>query len=135
MDAPPEALALRTPMERRLEATVSRAPKGGLAWTQSGERNGEECAVAITESNLVRHELIGLRVVVRRSPDPSVEGMEGRVVDETRNTLVIDTGERGRRRVAKEGSAFLFTLPDGGMVEVEGRRIRFRPEDRVKRCR
>ena len=92
--------------------------------------------MAITERNLARHELIGLRVVVGRSPDPSIEGREGRVVDETRNTLVIESMEGGGRwRVAKEHSTFLFTLPGGRRVELEGDRIRFRPEDRVKRCR
>ncbi len=90
----------------------------------------------MTERNLARHELIGLRVLVRRSPDPSLRGREGTVVDETRNTLVIEPLGGGRRLiVAKAGSAFLFTPPSAVGVELEGNRIRFRPEDRVKRCR
>lgn len=88
------------------------------------------------ERNLARHELIGLKVLVRRSPDPSLRGREGTVMDETRNTLIIEPSGGGRPfRVAKEGSTFFFTLPDGASVGLEGDAIRFRPEDRVKKCR
>ncbi|MBM4247934.1 MAG: ribonuclease P protein subunit [Euryarchaeota archaeon] len=89
-----------------------------------------------TQGNLARHELIGLSVRVSRSPDPSVEGVEGRVVDETRNTLVLERAD-GRRaiRVPKAGCAFRFALPNGTFAELEGSFIAFRPEDRVKRCR
>jgi ribonuclease P protein subunit POP4 len=86
--------------------------------------------------NLTKHELIGLPVQVVRCPDPSFSGAEGTVVDESRNMLVLRRPSDGReRRVAKEGCTFRFGLPGGASVEVEGGGIRFRPEDRVKRCR
>ena len=92
--------------------------------------------MTITESNVARHELIGLRVRISSSPDPSHKGAGGRVVDETRNTLVLlREGSKRAIRVPKEGSRFQFTLPDGRVSELEGRSLAFRPEDRVKRCR
>ena len=58
--------------------------------------------------------------------------MVGMVVDETRETLVIDAD--GRRTVPKRGNAFEFTLEDGSTAVVEGDAIAYRPEDRVKRA-
>ena len=90
----------------------------------------------ITEGNVARHELIGLQVKIAFSPDPSYNGAEGRVIDETRNTLVLARSGSGRAvRVPKDGARFRFALPDGSTAELEGSSISFRPEDRVKRCR
>jgi ribonuclease P protein subunit POP4 len=54
------------------------------------------------------------------------------VVDETRETLVIDDGSP--RRIPKRGNVFEFTLEDGTRIELEGDTLAFRPEDRVKRA-
>jgi ribonuclease P protein subunit POP4 len=90
----------------------------------------------INEANVARHELIGLEVQIASCPDPSYQGAEGRVVDETRNTLVLARRGSGRTiRVPKDGVRFRFALPDGRTAELDGRSIAFRPEDRVKRCR
>lgn len=86
--------------------------------------------------NLVMHELIGLVVRVSKSSDPGKKGISGTVIDETRNTLVVETrNNKGERRVLpKAECAFRFTLPGGeGVVEVEGRAIIARPEDRTKK--
>ena len=40
--------------------------------------------------NLRKHELIGLDVEVLHATDPSQAHVRGRVVDETRNTLVLE---------------------------------------------
>ena len=79
-----------------------------------------------------KHELIGLQVSILRSPDPSLVGVAGLVVDETRNTLVVEAGG-GEKRVPKGGARFRFDVQGG--VEVEGDEILFRPEDRTKKAR
>lgn len=80
------------------------------------------------------HELIGLMVRVSKSSDPGKKGMSGTVVDETRNTLVIETRDKGERRVLpKAECTFRFALPGGEVVEVDGRVIVARPEDRTKK--
>ncbi|MBI4363164.1 MAG: ribonuclease P protein subunit [Euryarchaeota archaeon] len=84
----------------------------------------------LTRRNLLQHELIGLEAEVARSSNPGLRGLRGRVVDETQRTLVLET-PRGTRRVPKEAAHFAFTLPGGERVEVEGRRLLARPEDRV----
>jgi ribonuclease P protein subunit POP4 len=82
--------------------------------------------------NLRKHELIGLDVEVVIATDPTQQRLRGRIVDETRNTLVLEV--RGdEKRIPKRGSRFRFDIQGG--VEVDGDEIRFRPEDRVKKAR
>jgi ribonuclease P protein subunit POP4 len=83
-------------------------------------------------ANLRKRELIGLQVRVVRASDPSQTAIAGRVIDETRNMLIVEVGGI-EKRVPKEGSRFRFDVNGG--VEVEGDEIRFRPEDRVKKAR
>jgi ribonuclease P protein subunit POP4 len=82
--------------------------------------------------NLRKRELIGLRVRVVRSTDPGVVGLEGRVVDETKNMFVLEV-HGTETRVPKGGNRFRFEAGDG--AELEGDEIRFRPEDRIKKAR
>jgi ribonuclease P protein subunit POP4 len=86
----------------------------------------------ITEKNLVRHELIGLEVEVRKSTNKSQIGIKGRVIDETYNMLVIET-EKGEKKVEKKSCVFVFKLPNGKKVEVEGWVLVGGPEDRIKK--
>jgi len=85
----------------------------------------------ITPQNLVRHELIGLKVRIAKSTDPT-QKIAGIVVDETYNTFKIETkGEE--KTIPKKNSIFIFTLPNGMRVEVEGKILISRPEDRIKK--
>lgn len=86
----------------------------------------------ITPENIVRHELVGLSVRIVESTNPENVGAEGRVVDETRNTLIIET-HKGRKSFVKEQCAFSFELPSGESVRVDGRVLIARPEDRIKK--
>ena len=65
-----------------------------------------------TPETLPRHELCGLPVRVADAPNPDLVGVSGRVVRETRNTLVVAASRAGRtaRRVPKRGSVLEFTL-------------------------
>ena len=82
--------------------------------------------------NLGNHELIGLNVqVYTASSDQQV--LDGKVVDETMNTFVMETGTT-ENRIAKHGHFFDFQL-DGTVVRINGDRIRFRPEDRTKKVK
>jgi len=81
---------------------------------------------------MVQGELIGLNAKIVRSSNPSYIGISGRVIDETRNTLVIrDKNED--KVIVKEVAVFYFTLPNGSIIEIEGNAILGRPEDRVKK--
>lgn len=87
----------------------------------------------ITPYNLARHELIGLKVKVSDSSNRYLKGISGVVIDETRNTLIVE-GDDGRvRRIPKATCRFRFKLPTGLTVEVEGRILVGRPEERLVR--
>lgn len=86
----------------------------------------------ITKENIMMHELIGLDVKVVRSPDRMMVGTRGKVVDETRNTLVLESAGR-EIVVSKAHNLFRFTLPCGGAVDVDGSLIALQPWDRPKR--
>ncbi|MFB6113406.1 MAG: ribonuclease P protein component 1 [Halodesulfurarchaeum sp.] len=66
----------------------------------------------LTPETLPRHELVGLPVRVVSSSDPSRLDIDGRVVDETRQTLLIETGTSGVKQVPKAGTTFEFALID-----------------------
>jgi len=83
-------------------------------------------------SAFVQGEFIGLNAKVVKSTNPNYVGIRGKVVDETRNTLVIRQ-ENEDKIVVKNVAVFHFTTPDGTVVEVDGNLIVGRPEDRVKK--
>lgn len=86
----------------------------------------------ITPENLVRHELIGLWCKIVESADKKTIGLEGKVVDESRNTLILEVKGREKNFV-KDNCVFIFTLPSGEKVRVDGALLVARPEDRVKK--
>lgn len=59
-----------------------------------------------------------------------LSGLEGRVIDETRGTFLVQT-RRGRKVVPKQGARFVF--PSLSAREVPGEWLLVRPEDRTKR--
>jgi len=82
--------------------------------------------------SIVQHEFIGLKTKVVKSSNPQVVGIAGKVVYETRNTLTILHGGK-RKVVVKDTAVFDFVMPDGTVVEIDGKVIMGRPEDRIKK--
>jgi len=83
----------------------------------------------------MRQELIGLEVEVARCTDPTMEGLKGKIVDETKNTFVILLKDKQKRvRVPKISSLFRFLI-EGKEYTIDGKEIMFRPEDRIKKIR
>ena len=86
----------------------------------------------ITPQNVFRHEFIGLSVEVTESTNEGLIGLHGIIIDETRNTIRIDTG-KDEKIIPKESVTLLFTLPEGEKVSIDGKVILARPEDRIKK--
>ncbi len=84
----------------------------------------------ITPSNILRHELIGLKAEVIDSKNLSQKGLKGEVIDETMNTLSIETAN-GTKIIQKEGCVIRFFLGRQS-VEIDGGELCSRPEDRIK---
>ena len=77
-------------------------------------------------NQIIHAEWTGKHVRVATAANPSQKGMEGVVVDETRNTVIIET-EKGIKRVQKHGTVFEI---DGH--EVAGDEVLAAPEERIK---
>ena len=83
--------------------------------------------------NLIFHELIGLEVHVKSHTDSSLTGLKGKVVDETKNMLIVESRNGKVEKIPKFGGIFVFKLSDTVSVEVRGDLIVGRPEERLKR--
>jgi len=85
------------------------------------------------ETLLVKGELIGQSVRIVESSDPTWMGISGVIVDETKNTFTIDVDGK-EKMIAKEIATFEFEK-DGETFKIDGSRLKFRPEDRIKKAR
>ena len=83
-------------------------------------------------SAALKNEFIGLNAKVVRSSHPDYIGITGRVVDETRNTLVIRHKNKNKI-IVKNTAVFHFALQDGTTIEIDGNAIVGRPEARLKK--
>ncbi|MBD3389699.1 ribonuclease P protein subunit [Candidatus Micrarchaeota archaeon] len=74
-------------------------------------------------------EFIGKHLKVLESPVESFYEKEGKIVDETKNTFVIEAGKK-EKIIPKKGSVFEI-----GRMIVRGDEIMFRAEERPKKLR
>jgi len=86
----------------------------------------------ITSENLVHHEFIGLNVHVTNPKNASLN-IIGTVIDETKNTIKVEDLNNCEKIIPKEGSIFIFELPNGEKIEIDGNILSIRPEDRIKK--
>ena len=86
----------------------------------------------ITSKNLVHHEFIGLKVHVTGKKNKSLN-LKGTIIDETKNTIKIEAMDNTEKVVPKKGSLFVFEIPNGEKIEIDGNILSSRPEDRIKK--
>lgn len=82
--------------------------------------------------DVIRQEFIGTEVKISKSRHHGYVGISGRVIDETRNTFVI-LHEGEHKTVIKDSAFFRFKFSDGTIVEIDGKLLVGRPEDRLKK--
>lgn len=76
---------------------------------------------------------IGRNLTGVRSRHPPYERVRGLIVDETMKTFTVDTGS-GEVIIPKPGNSFCMDF-DGKNAWIDGRRILYRPEDRIKKAK
>ncbi len=81
-----------------------------------------------TAENLIKHELIGLDVLVSSSTNKQLVGKKGSIIDETKNTFVL----KGDTKLQKNNSIFKFKLGEK-YVMLNGADLVGQPEDRLKK--
>ncbi|MBI2499268.1 ribonuclease P protein subunit [Candidatus Woesearchaeota archaeon] len=80
---------------------------------------------------MIRHELIGSIIRVINSKNTDLENVEGKVIDETKNIVVIDT-KKGIKKIIKNQVKMEINLK-GKKVEIDGKELVGRPEERIKK--
>ena len=82
--------------------------------------------------DIIRHEFIGTEGKIAKSPHADYLGIHGRVINETKNTFTIM--HKGKaKNVIKNSAIFNFKFSDGTTVEIDGKLLTGRPEDRLKK--
>jgi RNase P/RNase MRP subunit p29 len=79
-------------------------------------------------------EWIGRTVTIATCTDPQWVGRSGIIIDETKNTFLIEITGDGRRRIAKHTATFQITV-NNQTRNINGTLLRQRPEERIKRLR
>ena len=77
--------------------------------------------------DLLKSEFIGFEIEVMAAKNPSLIGLRGKVIDETKNTLIIKAKETEKRLLKKQ-----ITFKISGKL-VKGEKISLRPEERIKK--
>lgn len=75
--------------------------------------------------DLIRGELIGLEVRVLGKP------IEGRIIDETKNLIIVESPDKKRKKLIKQNNIFEFKV-NNEYIRVDGKILAVRPEDRIK---
>lgn len=79
----------------------------------------------------MRHELIGLDTRVSKAINPLTKNIQGKIIDETQQTLTIRT-DKGDKKILKRLATFEFSLTEA-KVEVQGSELVGRPWERIKK--
>ena len=97
--------------------------------------------------NLIFHTFIGLKVAIVRSAHRDLIGLSGKIINETKNLIVIETDgtrgvsshvedtKRGKKevKIPKAASTFRFFLDNNESIDIDGSEVAFRPEERAKK--
>jgi ribonuclease P protein subunit POP4 len=85
------------------------------------------------KKTLAREEFIGLPVKIKECKDTDWIGKSGLIVDETKNTFLIEI-ENEIKMIAKKTATFEFDY-GGKKITLDGSKIAYRPENRIKKIR
>lgn len=87
-----------------------------------------------TPENILAHEIIGLDAKIIESTDPSLQGICGSIVFETKNTISIRTDSLVKQ-IPKKTAKKIEIKTHSGVCFISGSSMIGRPEDRVLRLK
>ncbi len=82
--------------------------------------------------DIIRYEFIGTAAQIAYSKNAGYLGLSGRVIGETKNTFTLYS-EGKTKNIIKDSAVFNFTFNDSTSVEIDGKILIGRPEDRLKK--
>jgi ribonuclease P protein subunit POP4 len=72
-------------------------------------------------------EFIGVKIKVMNATNKSLQGLEGNIIDETKNSFKIKNSKQEEKTVLKKGAVFMINNNI-----IKGDEIIKRPEERIK---
>ena len=81
----------------------------------------------------VKDEYIGSHVTIVDCTDPTWIGKQGIIIDETKHLFLIKINN-SIKRIEKKTATFKVSLPEK-TIRLQGSKITYRPEDRIKKAR
>ncbi len=81
--------------------------------------------------DIPRLELIGKELEIIDADNPTLIGIKGKVIDETKNMLIIETNNETKKLVKKQVT--IKTKIEGKTVTIKGEVLQGRPEERLKK--
>jgi ribonuclease P protein subunit POP4 len=82
--------------------------------------------------DIIRYEFIGTQARIAQSPHIGYLGLAGPVIAETKNTLTL-IHQSQPKSVIKDLASFDFEFNDGTTVNIDGKLLVGRSEDRLKK--
>ena len=80
-----------------------------------------------------KEEFIGCPVIIEHCSDPTWIGKNGIIVNETQHLYLIEI-KNSIKKIEKKTAIFQVTLPEK-TIRINGSKIIYRPEDRIKKTR
>ena len=87
--------------------------------------------MAIKLKDFTKHELVGLNIKVIDSKNKDNKGIEGKIIDETKNTITIM--HKSKKKLLFKNNIKFETTIENKKIEVDGKVLAKRPEERIKR--
>lgn len=81
--------------------------------------------------NILRHELIGLKIEITDSKNKSLMGLKGKIVNETKNMIIIETENTIKKIIKKQIKMKLKLI--NKTIEIDGKKLVGTPENRIKK--
>ncbi len=88
----------------------------------------------IAPREIVRYELIGLKVEIVNSKNKSLIGIRGTIINETKNMLTIELDNKKIKKIIKDQATLNLKFKNH-IVQVNGQLLVGRPEERIKKIR
>lgn len=88
--------------------------------------------MTITAENVLTHEIIGLGARIVESTDPTLQAVNGTIVFETKNMLLIKVNSEVKQ-VPKKAAKKIRIETQSGVCFISGSSLTGRPEDRTSR--
>ncbi len=84
----------------------------------------------INVKDIVKHELIGLKTKIVDSKNKANIGIQGKIIDETKNTIMIQN--KGEKKRLFKNNITLDVQVNNKIVRIDGKLLLGRPKERVK---